>query len=277
MNRDNYQISLLNIRMPKEQYGRSFLFSIGIHGVLVLIFLVGKMFMPQTTVLLGSGPGGGLGGDISIVGVVDELSGGTGMVKPSIVPRPPALLTEPPPVDESKAIPLPETTAPIVKKQPVAEKPAPKPPAPKTPAPQTAKVEPPSNVIPTAPEPGSGGVARGGTGSGGGIGGGSGISIGAGSGGFGDSLYARRVEARISSNWMRPPAGIRVEAIYSFSIAPSGAIFGIKQEKSSGNTHIDQAIHRAITVSSPLSAPPVEFRGKQIQFIAHFVHPPPVN
>ncbi|HSW39054.1 MAG TPA: TonB C-terminal domain-containing protein [Acidobacteriota bacterium] len=270
MSRGNSQITLLRIHLPEERYGRYFFYSIGIHGLMALLFIVGQMFIPQTTIILGSGPGGGAGGDISTVGIVDELSGGAGMVKPSIVPRPPALTTEPAPIDESKAIPIPETVTPV-KKQPAA-KPAVKPAA--KPAPQAAKADTTSNVIPTAPQPGSGGIAHGGSGSGGGIGGGSGISIGTGSGGFGDSWYVRSVEARISSNWMRPPQGIRVEAIYSFFIAANGRIYNIKQEKSSGNIHIDQAIQRAITVSNPVPAPPIEFQGKQLQFIAHFVHPP---
>ncbi len=200
-----------------------------------------------------------MGGDISTVGVVDELSGGAGMVKPSIVPRPPAL-QEKPTVEPTKAIPLPGTLEPKKKKPEVRAK--------------SAKVPPDTNIIPTVPEPGSGGIASRSAGSGGGFGGGNGVSIGTGSGGFGDSWYAAAVERRISENWSRPAEGVHVEMVYSFYIAADGTIYGIKQEKSSGNPLMDLTAERAIRASSPLARPPIEFRGKPIQFIAQFVYPP---
>ena len=250
----------LGIPLIEEKYGRSFLISIGIHAIAAMVLLFGGYLLPSATIVIGSGPGGGAGGEAYTVGVVDELSGGAGMVKPSIVPAPPALLTEIP-VKQDKAIPLSGSVEPK-KIKPTAKEIA-----------KAAKA-PISNVIPTAPEPGSGGIAGRSGGSGGGLGGGIGISIGSGSGGFGDHWYAQRVEARISSNWLRPAEGVHVEMIYSFFIAANGTIYGIKREKSSGNQQMDLTAERAIRASTPLSPPPAEFRGRPIQFIAQFVHPP---
>ena len=125
-----------------------------------------------------------------------------------------------------------------------------------------------TNIIPTAPEPGSGGVA-GRTGGGSGIG----ISIGSGADGFGDNWYARSVETRLSNNWIRPAPGVHVEMTYSFYINASGRIYNIKQEKSSGNPQMDLTALRAINAANPLSPPPPEFRGRAIKFVAHFVYP----
>ncbi|HYK88883.1 MAG TPA: TonB family protein, partial [Acidobacteriota bacterium] len=130
-----------------------------------------------------------------------------------------------------------------------------------------------SNVIPTAPQPGAGGTGGIAGGSGGGRGGGNGVSIGAGSGGLGDSWYARVVESRISSNWIRPPEGVRCDIAYSFYIALNGSIYNIKLTKSSGNPELDMTAERAIRASSPLAPPPPEFRGREIQFVAEFIYP----
>jgi hypothetical protein len=261
MNPENGHNMLPKTSLIEENYKGAFLASIGIHGIVVLLVLFGGYLLPQTAIQIGSGPGGGSGGDVYTVGVIDELSGGMGMVKPSIVPRPPALLDEIPEA-KSKAIALPGTLE-QKKKKPDAKAAA-----------KTAKALAKSNVIPTAPEPGSGGIGGRSGGSGGGIGGGVGISIGAGTGGFGDSWYARSVEARVSSNWIRPPEGMRVEMIYSFYIAANGTIYGVKKEKSSGNLQIDLSAERAIGASNPLAPPPPEFRGRPIQFVAQFIHPP---
>jgi protein TonB len=91
---------------------------------------------------------------------------------------------------------------------------------------------------------------------------------------MGDSWYARAVETRISSNWIRPPEGIRVDAIFSFFIASNGSIYEIKKEKSSGNDALDLTAERAIRASNPLAPPPPEMRGRPVQFVAHFLHPP---
>ena len=260
MNRDFGQSALPQIPLIEEKYGRPFLASIAFHGLLILLIVFGGYLLPQTTVQIGgSGPGGGTDGDISTVGVVSDLSGGAGMTKPSLIPQPPAL-PKAPAADSSKAIPLPGTLEQRKKK-----------PEPKQIA--KAKTEPKSNIIPTAPEPGSGGMAGNSGGSGGGSGGGIGVSLGPGSGGFGNSWYAQRVEDRISSNWTRPAEGVRVDMTYSFFIAADGTIYGIELEKSSGNPQMDLIAKSAILSSSPLSPPPAEFRGRPVQFIARFVYP----
>jgi len=255
--------TLLNIPLVEEKSGRPFLFSVIAHSVVFLILIYGGYILPSTVIQIGSGAGGGTSGDVMTVGVVDELSGGIGMIKPSLVPKPPALLEEIR-TNKEKAIELPQTLEPkkkipAAKMQKEASKPLPK-----------------TNIAPVAPEPGSGGIGGSSGGSGGGFGGGIGVSIGSGSGGFGDSWYARAVEARISSNWIRPPEGVRVEIAYSFFIESNGTINGIKMEKSSGNPDMDLTAERAIRalLVDPLPPPPQEFRGRRIQFIAQFVYPP---
>jgi len=187
------------------------------------------------------------------------------MTKPSLVPQPPALPAEKATKEEkAAAIPLPDAL-PIKKLSKAQEKST----ASKKGVPASQ-----SNLIPTAPQPGAGGTGGLSGGSGGGVGGGVGVSIGSGSGGFSDSWYARTVEARLSSNWIRPAPGIRMEAVYSFYISASGNIYDIKQEKSSGNTALDLTAERAIRASNPLSPPPPEFQGRPIQFVAQFIYPP---
>jgi TonB family protein len=259
--------TVLEIPLLEERYGRTFVGSLGLHIVAGGLFLFAPYLLPvQLPLVIGTGPGGGVGGASYTVGVVDDLGGGAGMTKPALVPVPPALPADKPAPEEVKeaAVPLPNTVEP--KKPPKQE-----------PAPQPAKKEAPaakSNVIPTAPQPGAGGQGGVTGGSGGGRGGGAGISIGSGSGGLGDSYYARAVEARVSSNWVRPELPGRIEIVYSFVIAPSGIITEVKREKSSGNDLLDLTAERAIRASSPLPKPPPEFGGRAIQFMAQFVHPP---
>jgi TonB family protein len=258
MNRNKESVTLLKIPLTEENYSWATVASISIHGVLLLAALFGARLLPQTVVKLGSGAGGGTGGEISTVGVVEQLSGGEGMVKPAMLPKPPALEKESV-KEKDTAIPIPGTLD--SRKKQETKKSAQK------------AITDLHNIIPTAPEPGSGGIAGGRGGTGGGFGGGNGVSIGAGSGGFGNSWYARAVEKKISDNWQKPPAGMQVEMTYSFYIADDGTLYGIKQEKSSGNTQIDLTAARAINASRPLPAPPAEFRGKAIQFVARFVYP----
>jgi outer membrane biosynthesis protein TonB len=260
-------VTMLEIPLIEERLGRSFLASLGIHLAFAGVMLLLPRLLPRPQPLLvGSGPGGGIGGESYAVGVVDDVSGGAGMVKPSIVPQPPAIVPEQktPEVAKKEAVALPDTAR--EKKRPPAAKTAD---ASKKKAPPAV-----SQVVPTQPQPGSGGAGGVSAGSGGGRGGGSGVSIGAGSGGFGDSWYARVVESRISSNWIRPSPGIRVEITFSFYIASNGSIFDIKKEKSSGNEALDLTAERAIRASNPLAAPPLYLRGRPLQFIAEFVYPP---
>jgi membrane protein involved in colicin uptake len=249
--------------MIRERTAFSFCASLAAHGIAFLLVLWGGYFLPSAAVRIG-GPGGGSGGEAYAVGVVDDLSGGAGMVKPSIEPKPPALLDERPVPDKATAVPIPQSVEP--RKPKISERERR----------EAEKLkESKSNVIPTAAEAGSGGAGGAGGGGGGGRGGGIGVSIGAGSGGLGDSWYARAVEGRISSNWIQPPKGVTCEMVYSFFIAPDGTIFGIKKEKTSGNPELDLTAERAIRASNPLAPPPPEFRGRPVQFIAYFQYPPP--
>jgi TonB family protein len=256
--------TLLTIPLHKERYGHPLLVSIAIHLLALVLVVFGGGLFSSTVIKIGSGPGGGTGGDVSSVGVVDELSGGAGMFKPSITPKPPALKEELPEINKSKAISLPETID-TKKKKPELRQ-----------IPNRAKVAPDTNMIPTRDEAGSGGAGGSSGGVGGGIGGGSGISIGSGSGEFGNHWYPRMVENRISSSWIRPPDGKRIVVIYSFYIDTNGTINNIQKDQSSGDMMIDMAAERAIRAANtpPLPPPPPEFRGRPIQFVAKFVYPP---
>jgi TonB family protein len=268
MNRTSPRGTLLNIQLLEEKYGTSFIASLVIHGSLFLFLVFGRYLLPSPIPLqIGTGPGGGTGGAPYAVGVVDDLSGGIGMTKPSPIPQPPALPATKPAKEESKpdAISLPNTAKPS-KASKAQEKAA-------TSAKKTTP-EANSNVIPTAPQPGAGGSGGWAGGSGGGRGGGTGVSIGSGSGGLGDSWYARTVESRISGNWMRPVQAGRIEIVYSFIIAPDGSIREINKEKSSGNDELDLTAERAIRASNPLAPPPPELRSRPLKFLAQFVYPP---
>ncbi len=268
MNGNPHPGTLLSIPLLEEKYGRPLLASIGIHAGAVLFVIFAPLVLPSPNpVQIGTGPGGGVGGESYAVGIADDMGGGAGMIKPSLIPQPPALPAEKTEREENKeAVPIPDTVAPkkaIPRREDIARSNEKKP----IPAP-------PSNVIPTTPRPGAGGTGGLGGGTGGGRGGGSGVSIGAGSGGLGDSWYARAVESRISSNWIRPPEGVRVEIVLSFLIASDGSIYDIRKEKSSGNDALDLAAERAIRTSNPLAAPPPELRGRPVQFVAQFIFPP---
>jgi TonB family protein len=262
MNMDIKQAASLNIRPAREKYGWTFILSIAIHAAVILLVIFGGLLFPVHEIVIGSGPGGGKGGDSYTVGTVEELSGGVGMTKPAVVPTPPALIEKEPPVISPKAIPLPETKE--LKKRKLTEKEIK----------QALKGGTETNLIPTAPQPGSGGSGGSSRGSGGGSGGGNGVSIGSGSGGFGNPLldsYARDVENRISGNWNNPESR-RVEMTYSFYIEPNGSIQKVKLEQSSGDPQIDILAERAINaLSNPRLPPPP---GGRIKFVVKFINPP---
>jgi TonB family protein len=242
----------------EERYKRPFYVSITFHVAVFLFVVFGGYLLPRRVIQIGTGIGGGTGGNITTVGVVDEFSGGAGMYKPSITPVPPAL-KEKPEENKSKAILLPNTVERRIKT---------------IPKPKTSQPPADTNMIPTTPEPGSGGAGGYSGGSGGGIGSGIGVSVGDGSGGFGDNWYARLVERRISDNWTYPPEGVHVDIIYRFYINAYGRILGIQKIKSSGNEALDYMAESAIRAIKDLSPPPDEFQGRLIQFSAHFVYPP---
>lgn len=263
MTESSYRGTLLNISLIEEKYGSSFLAAIAIHiGIVLFILSVPYLLPRQAAIQIGTGPGGGTGGETYTVGVVDELAGGTGMTKPSLIPQPPAL-PESATKEEPKpqAVPLPNTIEP--KKPRKQEERAGK---------KDTKPQQNTNVIPTSPRPGAGGTGGMAGGSGGGQGGGIGISIGAGSGGLAESWYARTVEARISKNWIKPAVDVKYEVVFSFYIAGDGKIYNIQKEQSSGNGDIDFTAERAIRASSPLTPPPPEFRGTPVKFVAQFAN-----
>jgi TonB family protein len=262
--------TLLDIALIEERYGHALVASFFLHLALLLLIVFGVYLLPRPTpITIGSGPGGGSGGgEAYTVGVTDDLSGGAGMIKPSLIPQPPSLVQEKPTREEPKpqAIALPQSLEPKkpLKKVPEASQAADRKGVP--------DLKP--GIIPTAPEKGSGGQGGKSGGEGGGFGGGIGVSIGSGTGGFGNSWYAQAVERRISSNWMRPPPGVQVEIVYSFYIAGNGQIYDVRQVKSSGNPMLDDGALRAIQASNPLAPPPPEFQGRPIQFLADFKYPP---
>jgi len=245
--------------MIKIGYRRSFIVSMCIHIAAFLLAIFGSYLLPHKEILLGTGLGGGTGGNLTTVGVVDEFSGGAGMVKPSLVQKPPAL-EEKPAESKSKAVSLPDTLERKIKKVPKTQR------KPKT---ETA-----NNMVPTPAEAGSGGAGGASGGSGGGAGGGIGVSIGSGSGGIEGHGYAITVEKRISDSWVRPPEGIRVDIIYTFYIDMYGRIQGVQKEKSSGNPELDFMAERAILSAKDIPPPPPEFQGRLIRFNVHFVYPP---
>lgn len=272
MNRTTPRGTLLELPLIQERYGPAFIASMAMHGGIVAFFLVAPFLMPKLTpIQIGTGLGGGTGGETYTVGVADNLGGGAGLIKPATSLQPPALPVEKPAKKEVKkqetatnAVPLPEPGAKNRKRAAeVATKASRAIPATR------------SALIPVPDAKGAGGSGGTSGGSGGGSGGGVGVSIGTGAGGFGDSWYARVVEARIGQAWIKP-IGVqgRIEIVYSFLVADDGRIYGTKLEKSSGNDALDLTALRAINSSNPLSTPPPELRGRSLQFTCQFVYPP---
>jgi TonB family protein len=268
--------TLLDLPLIEERYGSSLAAAIAFHVLMVLFFIAVPYLLPTPTPLqIGSGPGGGRGGDLYTVGVSDEFSGGAGLIKPATTAQPPAPL---PPEkaakkevkkevkkDDPKAIALPDSA---VRSRKKAAEPAAK-------GTQSAAAPAASNQIPDPDARGNGGAGGISGGSGGGLGGGIGISIGSGTGGVGDNWYARSVELRVGSNWTKP-IGLqgRIEIAYSFIVHADGSITDIKLIKSSGNDTLDRTAERAILVSNPLVAPPPELRSRPLLFTAQFIYPP---
>ena len=263
--------TLLDLPLLQERYGWAFLASIVLHGLLLGFFLIASFLMPRTAPFMnGTGPGGGGGGDSYTVGVADDPGGGAGLFKPATTPQPPALPVEratkiEAKKEDAKAVPLPDTLVSRTKKKAAED----------STKSQKAIPASASSQIPAVAAKGTGRSGSGAGGTGMGAGGGDGVSIGSGSGGWGDSWYARTVEARVGGNWAKP-IGIqqRIEIIYSFIVGDNGRIDNITLEKSSGNDALDLTAERAIRASNPLSSPPPDLRGKLLKFVAQFVYPP---
>lgn len=270
--------AILKSHVQKDSYRKEALFSVLGHAALLLFFLFGiELFPAGAPLLIGTGAGGGKGGDFVSVGLSAEVGGGAGMYKPALTPKPQAVVSEP--KKEEAPLPRPDETIFLEKgksqrkRADAVEKTAA--PVSKTEAPEpTAR----PGLVPTTPQPGSGGAGGGSPGSGGGFGGGQGVSIGSGSGeGVVDSWYARQVEQRIGSNWLKSslgPLGRRVQTILSFEIRPNGALENIQLEQTSGIRSVDLAAERAVRASHPLPPLPSELRGRRVKFIAHFEYPP---
>lgn len=257
-------------------YAKAWLISLLGHTVLAGFFLlIGGLLPEGEPIPIGTGPGGGRGGVVS-VGLAADLGGGAGMYKPALTPVPEAIPPPPaPPKEEAKPEPpKPDENvfaeaAKSKRKETVEKKPA-----------ATQKMEStiPAGRIPRDPEPGKGGPGGGSPGAGGGFGGGQGVSIGAGSGeGVVDSWYARLVEQKIGGNWLKTLLGQLerpVQTVMSFEIRSDGTIENIKVEESSGIRTMDLAAERAVRASNPLPRVPYEFRGRRLRFVAYFKYPP---
>ncbi len=253
---------VLTSHVREEGYKLSLLASVVSHASLFLVFAFAVDFLPASNpIVLGTGPGGGQGGDFVTVGLSDEANGGTGMYKPSIVPRPEAVA--PPPAEESE--PASEE---VFEQKGTPRRNSP-PPRNQTPSP---------GAIPQPPGPGSGGASAANPGSGGGFGGGQGVTIGSGTGqGAMDSWYVRQVEQRVGQNWLKTSLGQlerTVQTVISFEINPNGNIEGIQIEQRSGIRSVDLAAERAVRASGPLPPLPFEFRQRRVKFVAHFEYPP---
>jgi TonB family protein len=253
------------------------LLSIAGHFLLFVFFLYGVHLLPSPEpLLIGSGPGGGQGGDFVSVGLAAEISGGEGMYKPPITPRP----VSAPPLPERREEEKVETVQPEQdvflekkadrKKKKQTAKPKKK--AKPRPSQET------SGLIPREADPGKPGPPGGSAGSGGGFGTGKGVTIGSGTGeGVIDSWYIRQVEQRVGQNWLQTSLGNlnqRVDAIATFVVRANGQIVDVKLEKRSGVRSVDLAVQRAIQATNPLPPLPLEFRGRSVRFQAVFEYPP---
>ena len=266
---------ILKSHVREGDYRRSIVHSVVGHVALLLFFLFGVQLLPgPAPIKLGTGLGGGQGGDFVTVGLSADLGGGAGMYKDPITP--PAPSPPPPKPVEKKAETPPPDESVFLEEKVEKKAPAPEPQPrrrPDPPKPSSTK-----GAIAREPDPGTGGPGGGASGSGGGFGSGQGVSIGSGSGeesGI-DSWYIRQVEQRIGRNWLRTSLGklSRVEAIATFVVRPNGQIDQIELEQNSGVRSVDRAVLRAIQASNPLPPLPYELRGRPVRFQAVFEYPP---
>ena len=269
--------SILTSHVREGRYRKEVFFSFLSHGVLLLFFLLGAELFPAREVLLaGSGTGGGQAPDFLSVGLTGELGGGEGMYKPALTPRPEA---SPPPPPRKKTVSPPLPTAPnefLEKVEPKKRRKVKTSRQPSRVKKKKATAKP--GQIPGRSEPGSGGSGGGAPGSGGGFGGGQGVVIGTGTGeGVMESWYARRVEQRVGSNWLKTSLGQlgkRVRTTVSFLVVSDGTIANVRVERGSGIRSVDLAAQRAVRASNPLPPLPYAFRGRRVRFVAHFEYPP---
>jgi len=248
--------------VQEEGYSLSLVASVVSHVSVFLVFALAVDLLPAgNPIVIGTGVGGGKGGDFVTVGLSEEANGGAGMFKPSIVPRPEAVAPVPVPEPPSRNEEVFEQKGTPEKTPPPSPAPAPSP-----------------GAIPQPPDPGSGGTTGGAPGAGGGFGGGQGVTIGTGTGqGTMDSWYVRQVEQRVGQNWLKTSLGNlarTVHTVVSFEINRNGNIESIQIEQRSGISSVDLAAERAVSASGPLPPLPFEFRQRRVKFVAHFEYPP---
>lgn len=266
---------ILTSHVREEGYKGPLVLSLIGHLLLFLFFLFAVELGPQgEPLVVGSGAGGGQGDDFVTVGLSAELSGGAGMVKPSLTPSPAAVL--PPPQQREPKAAAPEKEEVFVQK--ASPKETQRQPSTSQQKANNSSAAPPPGPIPREPEPGSGGPGGQSLGAGGGFGGGQGVTLGPGSGqGAMDSWYVRQVEQRIGQNWLKTSLGPLehpVQTVISFEIQPDGSIENVRIEQRSGIGTVDLAAERAVEASNPLSPLPYEFRHQKMKFVAYFEYPP---
>ncbi len=269
--------TILAPHVQKESLRSPLLVSVVGHALLAVVCLITVDLFPQVEVItIGTGPGGGQGGDFVSVALADDPSGGEGMYKPALTTRPAA--APPPPEKKSEVAPERPSKEIFQEKSSRKRKKKTTKPAQRADSRKKKKKTPGSSQIPRKPDPGSGGPGGASSGLGGGFGGGQGVRIGAGSGeGQVDSWYARQVEQRIGNNWLSTSLGQMtrsVETVLSFEIRADGKIEEVKLEKGSGIRTVDLAAERAIRASSPLPPLPRSFGGRRVRFVTHFKYPP---
>jgi TonB family protein len=228
--------------------GRKFaIASILFHFSLAALFLTWGWWSPEGATLKMGGGGGG--GTPIGVGLVSSLPAGPELFKPLF--RPPEPVAQP-----VKAAPPPETPAKDDFQQAAknAQKPV-KPKATKPAPPQPAA----KKEAPTAP-PGP---------------------IGGGGEGFYDSWYARQVEQRVGSNWLKSRMGIQFsghqKVVIEFTVGPDGHIGDVKIQETTGAEAFNRSALRAVQASDPLPPLPNQYKiqGNRIRFVAIFEYPTP--
>lgn len=267
-----------HIQLPRLQ--PNLLGSVLLHAGLIALVYAAEMLLAPRILVIGTGLGGGQGGETVRVGLTGALDGGSGeLFKPSLRPEPPAVPQEPIKPSRDAAQPKAPAEDDFQVRSPKGRRNARvKQTAAVAPAKQSAPIE--ENRIPRQTGPGTGGAGGAAGGSGGGFGGGQGVHIGPGSGGdpLMDSWYARQVEKRIGENWLRTNfeslAGKHLTTVLRFEILPDGRIDNVVAEQRSGVTFYDLAAERAIRSSNPLPRPPAEFQNRAIRFVCYFEYPP---
>lgn len=296
--------SMVSHGKPRNFAILSVLFHVG----LVAIALCVGLFMPSGSVLLlgtgGGGKGGGLAEGSIGVGMVGELPAGEDFYKaPARTLEAAAQGETQPPVEETKPEEKPETK---VEKEPVTpqkdefvtetapnKKPKPTPAAAPRQTPTTTRsgavASSSSPVVGTAEKAVGvhGGTAPAGSGStGGGFGTGSGVSLGNGSGSGGgggiyDSWYARQVEMKVGSNWLKSRMGVQFSGqhrvVIQFDVTADGHIEGITIIQSTGPEAFERSAIRAVKASETLPPIPSQYRMQfdRVRFEAVFEYPIP--